>query len=83
MYFGFCFTSINGNYMPPVNLPDAESCLNYCRLQHHLFPEVRITDESDSLVMHVIDHVLEVPFPNNILKRINLLTNKPLADSTY
>lgn len=40
-------------WTPPVTLQNAEACMRYCLLHHHMFPEIRITDEDDAVVMHV------------------------------
>lgn len=72
MFKSWCFTEINGWHTPSVALKDAEEAFAYCKLQHLLFPEIRITDDGDFIVMHVINHTLKVPMPDGSLKEIAL-----------
>jgi len=53
-FFGYCFETVNGKYYPCVTLIRVEDVWNYVNLHKHLFPEVRITDEDDYLVVHVL-----------------------------
>lgn len=61
MFFGYCFPRKDGWHTPKVTLRDAEAVFRYCALQHVFFEEIRITDEGDFLVAHVLDHVCKVP----------------------
>ncbi|MGC7872592.1 hypothetical protein ACPUYX_13815 [Desulfosporosinus sp. SYSU MS00001] len=61
MFKGYCFIEKDGQYCPPVDLKDANEVYSYVTLQKKLFPEVRITDESDFCVVHALDG--KVVFP--------------------
>jgi hypothetical protein len=45
----------NGNYCPAVNLRNAKEAWSYVNSQKMLFPEVRIVDEDDYIILHVIN----------------------------
>ncbi len=58
MYFGYCLIPFDNCWTPPVHLETAEAAFCYCKLHHRWFQEIRITDEDDFMVLHVIDHML-------------------------
>lgn len=60
-YYKFCFLEIDGYHAPSVRLRNAGEIFSYILLQHHLFPEIRITDEDDYICFHVIDHKIVYP----------------------
>jgi len=76
MYYGYCFIEIDGQYTPKVKLETLEEVFTYCRLQHALFPEVRITDEYDFCVLHVVNHVIYVPLQNGNFSALSYQTNE-------
>lgn len=55
MFKGYCFMENNGNYCPAVNLRNAKEAWSYVNSQKMLFPEVRIVDEDDYIILHVIN----------------------------
>lgn len=72
MFYGYCLDPVSQSWTPPVSLPTARDCYQYCVLHHHLFPEVRITDESDFLVLQVDHHILKCPQPDGSLREDDL-----------
>ncbi|WP_196231822.1 hypothetical protein [Bacillus thuringiensis] len=46
---------------PAVNLANAQETWNYVNLQKRIFPEVRICDEDDFTVVHVLDGKIVFP----------------------
>lgn len=72
IFYGYCFPEPDGWHTPAVTLTSAEEAIRYCQLHHTRFREIRITDPSDFLVMHVIDHVANVPQLDGTIKKYNL-----------
>lgn len=60
-FFGYCFETVGGKYYPCVPLIGTEEVRTYVNLQKHLFEEIRITDESDCLVVHVLNGKIVFP----------------------
>jgi hypothetical protein len=81
MYHGYCFVTIGGHYTPKVRLETPEECFGYCTLQSQLFPEIRITDEDDCCVMHMRNHILKVPFPDNTFRWFHLRENREITEA--
>lgn len=71
MFFGYCFDA-QGFHTPATKLLTAGDAFKYCLHWHHEWHEVRITDEEDYCVMHVVNHILIVPYPNDELRLLNL-----------
>ena len=61
MFKGYCFVEVNGSYCPAVELKDAQAAVAYVNLQKNIFPEVRIVDEDEYIVLHAVDG--EIIFP--------------------
>ena len=63
VFFGCCWiiTDDRGGWCPRVRLRGAVEAWNYVNLQAHLFPEIRITDTGDFMVIHVIAGELLYP----------------------
>lgn len=59
MFFGYCFDE--QGYHTPAD------AYRYCLRLHHEWNEIRITDEDDYCVMHVV-----VPFPDGKFRYIDL-----------
>lgn len=60
-FLGYCFLEVDGNHLPPTKLKGADSILNYALRKSNLFPEIRITDMDDLIVMHVVNGELIHP----------------------
>ena len=54
MFKGYCFIERGGKHCPPVHLKDASEVYSYVSLQKKIFPEVRITDDGDCIVVQAI-----------------------------
>ncbi len=72
MYLAYCLIPVADTWTPPVHLDTAADCLRYCVLHHRWAPEIRITDEDDFVVLHVVDHVLKCPMPDGSLRETPL-----------
>jgi hypothetical protein len=81
MYYGYCFVAIGGAYTPKVRLETPEQCFEYCKLQSQLFPEIMITDKDDFCIMHVRNHVLKVPFPDNAFRWFHLTEDRAVTEA--
>jgi hypothetical protein len=73
MFLGYCFNA-DGYYYPTVHLDTAEDAWAYCILQHLFFPEIRITDMGDNIVLHVVNHIAKVPQQDGSMKEYSLCT---------
>lgn len=66
MFLGYCFDK-DGRYCPPVSLETVEEVFSYVALQKNLFPEIRITDLDDYVVLHVKNGKIIYPeSPTNV-----------------
>lgn len=74
MYYGYCFVPSLRLWMPARTLQTAEDVMAYCRLQHQLFPAIRITDADDCCVLHVVRHVMYCPLSDGTFSALNLST---------
>jgi hypothetical protein len=63
-FLGHCLMPGDQAWTPPVHLDAAEACFRYCLLHHRWASEIRMTDEDDCLVLHVVAHVLRCPMPD-------------------
>lgn len=61
MFKGYCFPEVNSWHTPAVNLSTPLEAVRYALLQSKVFKEVRVCDESDSIVIHSIDHKIVFP----------------------
>lgn len=50
VFYGYCFDN-EGKYTPAVTLKGAEQVYSYIMLHKGFYPELRITDSDDSLVV--------------------------------
>lgn len=73
-FWGYLFTSVNGWHHPKAYIESAQKAYEYCFANHVRYPEIRITDVGDFMVMRVINSVLYIPWPNEKFKVINLTT---------
>lgn len=74
MYYAYCLIPIQQRWTPARRLQTVEAAFDYCRLQHRIFPEIRITDTEDHCVLHIVRHVMYCPLPDGTFSRFNLLT---------
>ena len=72
MYLGYCLSPFDSRWTPPVHLETAEECYTYCALHHVWAQEIRICDDEDFVVLHVVDHVLKCPMPDGTLQERRL-----------
>jgi hypothetical protein len=61
VFYGYCYTEKGGRHTPRVNLETAEDVFRYVNLQKGIFPEVRITDDDDYIVVHALDGKIVYP----------------------
>ena len=76
MYYAYCFVPTLRAFTPARRLQTAEDVFAYCRLQHQLFPEIRITDDDDTCVLHIVRHVMYCPLPDGTFGVLNLMTGE-------
>ena len=83
MFKGYCFTS-DGFHAPAVELENEEAAVRYAMLQKGLHHEVRIVDESDSIVLQTIKGKVVYPTRENMFKfSEHGIENKDLFCSIY
>lgn len=63
MFYGYCRipAEAGGGWWPPVTLNSPEEAIRYANLQKGLFPEVRITDADDFIVIQAKDGKIVYP----------------------
>ena len=66
--WGYCLHPVDGSWTPPVLLDAAEDVYHSCVLHHHWAPEIRICDEEECMVLHVVNHVLKCPMPDGTMR---------------
>ena len=76
MYYGYCFVPTLNAFMPARALQTVEDVFAYARLQHQLFAEIRITDEDDNCVLHIVRHVMYCPLPDETFSALDLHTGE-------
>lgn len=64
MFLGYCFNR-DGKYGQPVFLDTPQEAFDYVMLQKDRFPEVKVTDLDDYIVLHAKDGKIVFPKPNN------------------
>ena len=70
MYFGYSVTE-EGTHMPKVELKTVEEIYNWVWVQAGLFPELKVTDIGDCLVLHIIDgNVVFPPVPAKEVEQV-------------
>jgi hypothetical protein len=72
LFLAYGLNPADGCWTPPVRLESAEAVYRYCAMHHHWAPEIRVCDEEDCLVLHVVDHVLKCPMPDGTLRETRL-----------
>jgi hypothetical protein len=74
MYYAYCLVPTLQSWTPARRLATGDAAFAYVRLQHQLFPEIRITDEDDHCVLHIIQHVMYCPLPDGTFSVLDLQT---------
>lgn len=62
MFQGYCFKKVNGRYLPPVELNDAKEAWEFVISKKDSFPEIRVVDMDDNIVIHTVKG--DIVFPN-------------------
>ena len=70
MFNGYCFMEKDGWHCPPVKLKDADEVYSYVNLQKVIFPEVRICDGGDFIVVQALDGKIVFPPEWVILEKL-------------
>lgn len=72
MFRAYCLNPEGGSWTPPVHLDTAAQAYTYCGLHHRWAHEIRVCDEEDFVVLHVVDHVLICPMPDGTFRESTL-----------
>lgn len=62
MFQCYCFKKVNGRYLPPVELSDANEAWQFVISKKDKFSEIRVVDMDDNIVIHAVKG--EIVFPN-------------------
>lgn len=62
MFKGYCFKKVNGRHLPPEELNNALEAWNFVLTKKESFPEIRVVDMDDNVVIHAVKG--EIVFPN-------------------
>lgn len=60
-YKGYAFMVKNGEYFPPVTLRNEREVVSWASLHKRFFPEIRVVDEMDYIVLHALDGKIVFP----------------------
>lgn len=72
MFFGYCLFPDGRGWTPAITLPSATAAYRYCALHAHRTREIRITDDEDFVVLHMLDQVFHIPLPDGSVRRLPL-----------
>ena len=61
MYYGYCYPTNDGFYIPKDPLVNPEEVFNYVMLHKNWMYEIRITDDDDFTVVNAIDGQIIFP----------------------
>lgn len=62
MFKGYCFEKVDGRHLLPVELKDAEAAWEFVINKKDSFPELRVVDMDDNIVIHTVKG--EIVFPD-------------------
>ena len=62
MFKGYCFKKVDGRHLPPLELNDAEAAWEFVIRKKDRFPELRVVDMDDNIVIHTVKG--KVVFPD-------------------